>query len=164
MRADVTGAIAPFLPEVAGRNCRTQLAVLRGPLPEYPVGLHCWAHNECAFFKRCWPNDPDHISNLWNVGPKKTWAYMATGVSRMSDLDAKAKLNEKQQRQMRAQREHKLIVEPGLAEAMRPALDAKRLGFLDFETIARAVPAWNALGPWHQAAAQFSYHENATGR
>jgi len=34
-----------------------------------------------------------------------------------------------------------------------------RIGFLDFETIQRAVPVWPGMGPWEQAPAQFSYHE-----
>jgi predicted RecB family nuclease len=33
------------------------------------------------------------------------------------------------------------------------------LGFLDFETVARAVPVWSGLAPWGPAVAQFSYHE-----
>jgi hypothetical protein len=33
------------------------------------------------------------------------------------------------------------------------------MGFLDFETIQRAVPVWPGMKPWEQAAAQFSYHE-----
>jgi len=33
------------------------------------------------------------------------------------------------------------------------------LGFLDFETIIRAIPVWPGMAPWQQAAAQFSYHE-----
>jgi hypothetical protein len=77
----------------------------------------------------------------------------------MSAIPPKEKLNDKQQRQMCAQREGKTIVERGLAEAMRPALDATRLGFLDFETVMRALPVWNGLKPWGQVAAQFSYHE-----
>jgi hypothetical protein len=48
-------------------------------------------------------------------------------------------------------------VEPGLADALVPF--SGRLGFLDFETIARAIPEWPGLAPWGQAAAQFSYHE-----
>ena len=50
-----------------------------------------------------------------------------------------------------------MTVEPGLAEALGEF--SGRLGFLDFETIARAIPVWPGLGPWRQAAAQFSYHE-----
>ena len=34
-----------------------------------------------------------------------------------------------------------------------------RIGFLDFETIQRAVPVWPGIGPWEQTPAQFSYHE-----
>jgi len=33
------------------------------------------------------------------------------------------------------------------------------MGFLDFETIMRAVPVWPGMAPWEQAPAQFSYHE-----
>jgi hypothetical protein len=79
----------------------------------------------------------------------------------MSAIPKNEKLNFKQQRQLKAQRENRLIVEPTLAEAMRPAMEAARLGFLDFETVSRALPPWNGLGPWWQTAAQFSYHERA---
>jgi hypothetical protein len=77
----------------------------------------------------------------------------------MGDIPEGTKLNDKQKRQLKSQRSGELIVERGLAEALRPALEAKRLGFLDFETVGRAIPPWPDLGPWHQAAAQFSYHE-----
>lgn len=33
------------------------------------------------------------------------------------------------------------------------------LGYLDFETVVRAVPVWEGLAPWGAANAQFSYHE-----
>jgi hypothetical protein len=160
VRSDVTTQIELMLPGIPERITE-QHEVLKGPLPEHPVGLHCWfrGDDECAFMKRCWPDDPDHIGNLWNVGPKRTWLWMQEGVHTMSGIPATAKLNEKQRRQMRAQREDRLIVERSLADALRPAVEAKRLGFLDFETVARALPTWNGLGPWRQTAAQFSYHE-----
>jgi hypothetical protein len=50
------------------------------------------------------------------------------------------------------------VVEPGLAAALEP-FDT-RLGFLDFETVARAVPPWTGMAPWGQTAAQFSYHSS----
>lgn len=162
VRADVTADIQPLLPEI-GERIASQLAVLDGSLPDHPIGAHCWFHHECAFFARCWPDDPDHIRNLWNVGPKKTIAWMQKGVHSMSAIPATEKLNDKQKRQMRSQRERRLIVEPGLAEAVRPAVEAKCLGFLDFETVGRALPVWNGLGPWRQTAAQFSYHERGPG-
>src|SRR5207302_633444 len=48
--------------------------------------------------------------------------------------------------------------EATLGQALGP-FDCK-LGFLDFETIMRAVPVWPGMAPWEQAPAQFSYHES----
>lgn len=51
-----------------------------------------------------------------------------------------------------------MLVAPGLAAALAP-FRVSPIGFLDFETIARAIPVWPGMAPWGQAAAQFSYHE-----
>jgi len=159
VRTEVTAEVEPLLKEVPGRIAE-QLAALALPaVPQYEVGPHCWFRNKCAFMARCWPDDPDNIGNLWNVGPKKLWDWMVRGVKTMSQLPPNAKLNAKQKRQLKAQEEGRLIVEPGLGEALRPAAEARHLGFLDFETVSRALPPWDGLGPWHNTAAQFSYHE-----
>src|SRR5438876_414312 len=55
-------------------------------------------------------------------------------------------------------KEDRLVVEATLGQALEP-FDCK-LGFLDFETIVRAVPVWPGMAPWEQAPAQFSYHES----
>jgi hypothetical protein len=107
--------------------------------------------------KRCWPKDRDHIMNLSGIGPIKGCDFMLTGVNRIPDLPPSQKLNVTQKRQIRAMKEGRIIVEPGLAKALK-AFDG-RLGYLDFETIQRAVPVWPGMVPWEQAPAQFSYHE-----
>jgi len=106
---------------------------------------------------RCWPKDSDHIIRLFNVGGKKACDHMLTGVNKIGDLPATQKLQPAQKRQIRAMKENRLVVEPGLAQALEPF--NVKLGFLDFETIQRAVPVWPDMVPWEQAAAQFSYHE-----
>src|SRR5207247_6958387 len=65
-----------------------------------------------------------------------------------------------------------VIVEPTLGAQLAPILGSSlsataergsggeaRVGFLDFDTILRAIPVWPGMYPWQQAAAQFSYHE-----
>src|SRR5207247_10473883 len=65
-----------------------------------------------------------------------------------------------------------VIVEPTLGAQLAPILGSSlsataergsggeaRVGFLDFETIIRAIPVWPGMAPWQQVAAQFSYHE-----
>ena len=159
IREDVTLRAEQALLYVPGQ-IEAQLKVLEGDLPSCDVGAQCWFRGgDCAFMERCWPEDRDAISKLWNVGPKKTIDWMAKGVTKMSELPPDTKLHWKQQRQLTAQRENRLIVEKGLAEAIKPALEVERLGFLDFETVSRALPPWNGLGPWRNTAAQFSYHE-----
>src|SRR5437879_11703524 len=133
--------------------------MLTGPLPDVPVGLHCFEPYKCPFMGRCWPDTPDHIRHLAGVGPKRTAAYLARGITSVADLPAKEKLNFTQRRQLKAMAEQRIIVEPTLRGELEPLIVAGRLGFLDFETIARAIPVWPGMAPWQQAAAQFSYHE-----
>jgi len=154
--ADVTTPVDELLPGISS-EIEAQLEVLRGPLPDVAIGLHCFEPRGCPFMERCWPQDPDHIIQLYNVGPKKACDYMLTGVHSIADIPSRQRLPDAAKRQIRSMNENRLIVEPRLAAALEP-FDVK-LGFLDFETISRAIPVWPGMGPWEQAAAQFSYHE-----
>jgi predicted RecB family nuclease len=138
------------------------LAVIDGPLPDVPIGLHCSEPRGCAFLDRCWPKDAWHISNLYNVGPKRADAFMKRGVHSIRDLSERDKKNFTVRRQVKSMETGQRIVEAGLRSALQ-GLDVEPLGFLDFETIARAVPVWPAMSPWQMAAAQFSYHESQPG-
>jgi predicted RecB family nuclease len=154
--ADVTTPVDDMLPGIPA-EIEAQLEVLRGPLPLVAIGVHCFEPRECPFRERCWPQSPDHIIKLYNVGPKKACDYMLTGVHSIADIPPRQKLPDAAKRQIRSMNENRLIAEPRLAAALEP-FDV-RLGFLDFETISRAVPVWPGMAPWEQAAAQFSYHE-----
>ena len=155
-RTDVTTPVDAWLGRVPG-ELDAQLAMLAGPCPEVPIGSHCYDPYDCPFLERCWPQDPNHIMKFYWVGKKTVDRYFRRGIHWISDLPEDEKLRTQQARQLEAMREDRLIVEPGLAAALEPF--SGRLGFLDFETIARAVPVWPGMNPWGQAAAQFSYHE-----
>jgi hypothetical protein len=157
-RTDVTAEVAGRLPQIA-EEIEEQLRVIHGPRPEGGFGPHCHKPRECPFLGRCWPDDPNHISALYRVGPKKTWEYMQNGINTIPELPAGTKLSDVQKRQIRAQETGELIVEPGLAEALAPF--SGRLGFLDFETVGSAIPVWPGLAPWGSVPAQFSYHEES---
>jgi predicted RecB family nuclease len=157
-RTDVTGPVAAFVAQVPNEIAR-QREMLAGPLPDVPIGLHCFEPRDCPFIGRCWPETPDHIRTLAGVGKKKTAAYLARGITSIAALPPKEKLNFTQRRQLKAMAEQRIIVEPTLARELEPFIVPTRLGFLDFETIARAIPVWPGMAPWQQAAAQFSYHE-----
>lgn len=156
-RTDVTTAARALLPGIPA-DIVSQLDMLAGAQPEVEIGLHCSEPYGCPFQDRCWPADPDHISRLYLVGRKTRFVeYTASGIHRISDIPPTTKLSHTAKRQIRALREKRTIVEDGLAEALEPF--NCRLGFLDFETIMRAVPVWPGMAPWDQEPAQFSYHE-----
>jgi hypothetical protein len=163
VRADVTEQVSHHISDIPDQIQR-HLKVLDGDLPDHAIGIHCSQPYDCPFEKRCWPTNRDHISRLHSVGPVKAASYMEGGVHSLFDWKPKAGAKPSNQsntirRQIRSLTEDRIIVEPGLAAALEPFTG--RLGFLDFETISRAVPVWPDMGPWHQAAAQFSYHEVA---
>ena len=157
-RTDVTEAVEEFLPSVPDKIQR-QLNMLSGPLPNVSTGPHCSTPRVCPFMNRCWPQESDHISKLYGVGPKSLKKYIDRGVHRISDVPATQELPAAAKRQVEAMDQDRIIVEPGLGSALE--IFAPPLGFLDFETVSRAIPVWDGLGPWHQATAQFSYHEEA---
>ena len=67
---------------------------------------------------RCWPDVPNHISTLYNVGPKKTCGYMAKGVHTIEDLPPQTRLPPAAQRQLKALEEGRLIVEQTLSAGL----------------------------------------------
>jgi len=154
---DVTSPARALLPTIAPEIAR-QLAMLSGPVPDVKIGAHCADPRECPFVERCWPQNAEHIKKLYNVGYKRAVEYMDAGVHSVWDIPPKKKLPPAAQRQLRSMKENALIVEPGLRDTLKN-FDV-RMGFLDFETINRAVPVWPGMKPWEQAAAQFSYHES----
>jgi hypothetical protein len=158
VREDVTAPVGAFLPQVPAMIA-AQRAMLPGPLPEVPIGLHCFEPRDCPFHDRCWPDDPHHIATLYNNGPKRTCQYMDQGIHSLFDIPEGQKLPDAARRQLRALRAGRMIVEPGLQRALADALGEARLSFLDFETIQRAIPVWDGLGPWQQTVVQFSYHQ-----
>jgi predicted RecB family nuclease len=154
---DVTVPTRAMLPTIQPQ-IDAQLKVLGGSLPDVAIGGHCFEPRDCPFMERCWPQNADHIRNLYSVGPKRAVAHMAAGIHSVWDLPKEKTKNATVKRQLTAMNENRMIVEPALGEALK-AFDG-RLGFLDFETIMRAVPVWDGMKPHEAAPAQFSYHQS----
>ena len=161
VRTDVTSkveAIQHRIPEMIAE----QLAALAGVMPAVAVGTHCWMiDRDCPFWDRCFPVDEHHVWTLYRAQTKQKWALVLSGVRRVLDLPSTHKFSEIQRRQRAALETGRMIVDPEIRDTLRE-FDC-RLGFLDFETIGRAIPVWPDVGPWRQVVVQFSYHEEAPG-
>jgi len=156
VREDVTDRVHEFLTRVP-REIETQLTMLRGDYPALPVGEQCADVRDCPFRRRCWPDDRDHVLKLNGKGVRKALELMADGVHRIQDIPPHIRLSEVNLRQKFALERGGLAVEPGLKDILNGI--ERPVGFLDFETVARAIPVWSGLPPWRAVPVQFSYHE-----
>jgi predicted RecB family nuclease len=161
-RADVTERAHDALEAMPG-VIREQLAMLADPLPDVAIGEHCRIPYECPFMGRCWPTrPPHHVSTLHSVG-RRALVLEEQGYATIHDLPEGVQLRAIQDRQRRAVQAGQLIVEPGLAAALRAFQPP--LAFLDFETVALPIPVWNGCHPYDAVPVQFSCHvEDAGGR
>jgi predicted RecB family nuclease len=156
VRDDITPLVLDYIDQVPG-EIESQLAMLTGGPPSLPVGEQCTRIDDCPFQGRCWPQDRDHVLRLNGKGVRKALELMAEGIERIQDLPDDMRLSAVNRRQKLAIEHDNLAVEPELGELLGSI--EHPIGFLDFETVARAVPVWDGVGPWHGVPVQFSYHE-----
>ena len=84
---------------------------------------------------------------------------IARGLSTIDQLPVGGGLSAIQERQRRAVRSGRLIVEPGLAKALE--IFREPIAFLDFETVGSAIPVWEGCHPYDAVPVQFSCHRSA---
>jgi hypothetical protein len=159
-REDVGGRVERMLAEVP-RLALEQLAMLARPIPEVPIGPHCHAPYECPFLARCWPEQPAHHVRTLFFMKGAAAEFEANGWLTIHDLPDHVGLNVQADRQRRAVKAGRMLVEGDLPRAM--ARFRGPLAFLDFETIMPAIPVWDGCRPYDQIAAQFSCHVQTPG-
>lgn len=155
VREDITPLVETRLLDVPD-ELADQLRMLDGPLPEVAIGDHCSRPHVCPFVTRCWRLPPHHVSTLYRIARRQVMSYEAQGYQTLRDLPSDLELGAIHARQVKAVTSGQLIVEPNLANAFREF--RAPLGFLDFEAVSLAVPAWEGCHPWEMVPAQFSCH------
>ena len=132
-------------------------AVLAGPEPEREPGDHCSSPFDCEFVAHCsrhLPAPPPWPVTVLPYGGGKAW--LAKGVTNLLDLKA-SDLKPLQARIVQATRANRAFHD---AAGARKAMAGwpRPHAFLDFETIAPAVPLWIGTRPYQQIPFQFSLH------
>jgi len=144
-------------------------AMLDGEEPEREIGAHCNDPFTCAFQHHCGqhlPPGPEWPSSILpDISGKKVAAhYAAQGIDDLTLIPASAMISPK------LARVHAATVSGETwhdAAAIRAETDKWPYPhiYLDFETIAFAVPRWIGTRPWQQVPFQFSalvVHEDGT--
>lgn len=158
---DITEDVFKLLPSVPLWVERAREAV-SGPLPDVPVGAHCTSPYECPFMGYCWPTDSEYPIRGLGGGGKRLGQWVSAGYRDIRDVPVSEIDSEQQLRIRRVTAEGRAELLPG-ARAFVEALDYPRY-YLDFETVAPAIPRWPGTRPYEVLPFQWSCHiENSPG-
>jgi len=152
LRKDVSTEIAPIVEQVPALAAEL-IAVVAGPLPGDVRNAHC---GECPFYDRCWPQDRFGVNRFYRMKWSEKLGLERRGVSRLADVPESTKLTSIQRRQRQAAHADALVVDSGLGAALEDWRSP--LVYLDFETVAFAIPRFPGTTPWTKIPVQFSAH------
>jgi len=154
-RVDVTERVLRVGPYVE-RTVENLRQIARGTDPDTPIGPHCHDPHACRMIPLCWAGLPEHSVTELHRSGRGVFAFMDEGIFRIRDIPD-ARLGPSQLIQKRAVLSGEVQVD---RDAVRRWLDRLRwpLWFLDFETMAPAVPPYAGLRPYQQIPFQYSLH------
>lgn len=157
--AELLEVLAPVI-EGRGRVVASAQRSLAGEEPAIEMGEQCAVPFACEFAGYCsraLPAGPDWPVTLLPFGAGRKWAEK--GILDLLDLDESV-LPPRDARIVAATRTDKPFHD---AQGARKAISAWRYprAYLDFETIAPAVPLWVGTRPYQQVPFQFSLHLEA---
>ena len=140
-------------------NLRSIRAALRRRTePDLPIGVHCDKPFTCPMKRLCWQHVPrESIFTIPRLNEEKAADLIARGILSVHDVPADYPLSY-------TQRAYVDMVQAGqatiLAEGVRNSLAEleRPIHFLDFETIAYAVPRFNGTRPYQATPFQYSCH------
>lgn len=124
--------------------------------PDVAVGAQCNTPFECPFMDHCWPSKtPYPLRGLPRARLSTLGQFVAEGITDIRDVPAE-RLTEKQRRvrSVALSGEAEKLAD---AEQFVAALAYPRY-FLDFETVAPAVPVWEGTRPYETVPVQWSCH------
>jgi hypothetical protein len=158
---DLTESVASLEADVLSLVEQARSA-LRDGEPSVDVGGHCSKPYNCAFLTYCWPTDVEYPITGLGGGRTKLGTLVAEGFRDIRDVPDERLAGASQRRIHR-------VTCDGNAEVLSAGVEfvtslAYPRYYLDFETIAPAVPIWAGTSPYAPVPIQWSCHiENAQG-
>ena len=157
VRHDVTDEVEDLVMDVEDQANVLLEVINQKSQPTVAVGDHCHQPYECPFLARCHRALPEHhVSTLYFTSRNAATRLVAGGYSLIAELDDRVKLGAIQKRQVESVRTMQTVVEPELKKELNKL--KKPIAYLDFETVAPAIPLWDGCGPYKAVPAQFSCH------
>ncbi len=155
---DVTEAVTGAFADISALVTEFTGILLEDSAPDVPIGAHCTRPYECPFKAHCWSHVSEpSIFTIPRLNERKIAQLVGKGITTIADLPETFPLSENQRRYVAvAKGAEPRILWPSIADALRELTFP--LYFLDFETMAEAVPRHHGLGPYRPYPFQYSLH------
>ena len=154
IESDQTEPTASLLPVIPEWIAKAKQAA-SGSEPDISVDRHCYQPYECPFVGHCWPADVHYPVQGLGGSRAKLGEFITAGLRDIRDVPT-SRLSEKQQRIQKVTQAGVAQLLPGAREFVE-SLAYPRY-YLDFETIAPAVPIWPGTRPYETLPIQWSCH------
>lgn len=150
------------LVEEAGRNIEERVldlfnTILSTTSPDTSIGRHCLDPYECPLRAGCWAFLPENSVFDLRGGKTKQFSLYEQGIMSIKDIPDGVALSRQQQIQKKCLMTGNTHVE---LDEIRRFLDGLRYPryYLDFETVAPAIPVYDGMRPYQDLPFQFSLH------
>jgi hypothetical protein len=130
--------------------------LLAGPAPEVHVGPQCTNPYDCPFIPHCTPPQPRYPVRRLPGRGKVVWELLADGIEDIREVPAGRLTHPTQEWVRRVTRDGRAELKPEAARRLAE-LPWPRF-YLDFETVAFAVPVWAGTRPYEALPFQWSCH------
>jgi hypothetical protein len=154
---DLTDETAALEKEVKDLLREEWRVIAKAKPPDIAPGDHCTHPFDCVFFDLCnKPLPADHVSYLPGISAKKLEELTSRGIQSIKEIPKDFPLTERQRRAWECARSAK----PWFGKGLKEALSGLRypLNFMDFETLALALPRYAGMSPYDQIPFQWSLH------
>jgi hypothetical protein len=158
-RVDVTKEVRKIMPAVVSAALNFQTLLERAGVPAREIGPQCESPYPCPFQGHCWRGARVPVPGVFDLPglrSERKWELYRAGQGALDKLDPE-EFTPLQQRVIQAGLTGRRFVDP---EAIRRGMKewTHPYSYLDFETVAWALPRYTGTRPFQQVPFQFSCH------
>ena len=158
VQTDITEKVDEFSEGIEGRVARMLKIIKSKTEAKAGIGVQCSDPYDCSLVSECWAGVPEgSVFEFYRMLKKKCFKLYDGGVVCLNEVPEDVKLNDKQKIQRRLAFDGgKHIDKVGIKNFLRNL--KYPIYYLDFETIAPAIPKFEGMKPYQRIPFQFSLH------
>lgn len=158
---DATEEVAALLPTIPEVLAGQKAALAEPEEPGVEPGFQCASPYDCPFVAHCTASKPRYwVRRLPGLSRQRFQEFIGLGVEDIADIPDHIQLSDRQRRAVEATKTGRPWVSPDLGDEL--SCIEPPVSFLDFETIAPAIPRYGGTRPYQLAPFQWSLYTVGT--